>query len=171
MPTRRHLLTTLAAAGLAPALPAQAFWKDVTELDWADLIPTGSDVTLLEEIRELGVVQHGELSTGFEQVAASGVTEAYNGQEVRLPGFVVPLEFSATGVTQFILAPFVGACIHVPPPPANQLVLVHSAKPYEMSDLFDPVEVTGLFNTAVTSTELAEVGYTIEASKIRRYKA
>lgn len=143
---------------------------DVLDLEWSALIPDGESGILMEELRGIGVVQHGQLTTGFEQVDASAVTDAYNGMTVRMPGFVVPLEFDATGVSSFILAPFVGACIHVPPPPANQLVLVDTARPYEMTDLFDPVEVTGVFGTAATNTELAEIAYTLQATKVRRYK-
>jgi len=163
MLTRRtFLVATAATLGAGPALAKPL------DLDWDDLVPDGDTGKLLKDLR--GVVQHGQLTTGFDQEAARAVTEEFNGQTVRLPGFVVPLDFSATGVTTFILAPFVGACIHVPPPPANQLVMVTSQKPYEVSGLYDPVEVTGTFGTTATSTELAEVGYTLQASRIRPYK-
>ncbi|TCL08777.1 hypothetical protein BXY66_0817 [Shimia isoporae] len=169
MQTRRDFLRVLTTATLATATSG-AWARDTVDLDWSDLIPAGDMATLMRDLRGLGVVQHGELSTGFEQAEAGGVTEAFNGQTVRIPGFVVPLDFSATGVTTFILAPFVGACIHVPPPPANQLVLVTARKPYELVDMFDAVEVTGVFGTAATSTDLAEIGYTIEDAKVRAYK-
>lgn len=169
MLSRRSFLAKMAAMTLiAKASPAMS--RSVLELDWADLIPAGDTGTLMQELRELGVVQHDQLSTGFEQAEASGVTEAFDGKTVRLPGFVVPLDFSASGVTEFILAPFVGACIHVPPPPANQLVLVSAKKPYAMKDMFDPVEVTGVFGTSSTSTELAEIGYTMMSAKVRDYR-
>lgn len=168
MPTRREILAGLAGAALvASAAPLRA---GVVDLEWSDLVPEGDTGTLLKELRGIGIVQHGQLTTGFDQEEARAVTEAFNGQTVRLPGFVVPLDFSATGVTSFILAPFVGACIHVPPPPANQLVMVEAKKPYEMTDLFDPVEVTGTFGTVVASTELAEVGYTLMDAKVRPYR-
>ncbi len=168
MLTRRGFMSAGAAA-FAAVKATPVFARGVVELDWADLIPEGDTGTLMEQLRGIGVVEHGQLTTGFEQVAASGVTESYNGKTVRLPGFVVPLDFSSTGVTEFILAPFVGACIHVPPPPANQLVLVTAKKPYMMGDLFDPVEVTGTFGTAATSTDLAEIGYTLSDAKVRAY--
>ena len=169
MQTRRAFMTLLASS-LAAAGVRPAFARDVIDLDWADLIPDGDTAKLMEQLRGMGVVEHGQLSTGFVQEEAGGVTEAFDGKTVRLPGFVLPLDFSAQGVTEFILAPFVGACIHVPPPPANQLVLVQAQKPYAMTDMFDPVEVTGTFGTLATRTELAEIGYTLEADKVRRYR-
>ena len=165
-PTRRDLLMTCAAFGIAP-WPALAKAIDIT---WDDLIPDGDAGTLLKELRPLGVVQHGELSTGFTQAEASGLTDAFEGQTVRLPGFIVPLSFDGTAVTTFILAPFVGACIHVPPPPANQLVLVETRDPYPFKGLFDPVRVTGTFGMAANQTSLAEIGYAIAADDIEPFE-
>ncbi|MEL6104153.1 MAG: DUF3299 domain-containing protein [Pseudomonadota bacterium] len=164
---RRFLATTAACPVLMVA--GAAYAKDVIELEWDDLIPEGKSGVLLDKLRQMGVVRHGQLSTGFEQEEARAVTDAYNGEIVRLPGFVVPLDFSGTGVTAFILAPFVGACIHVPPPPANQLVLVTTEEPYEYDGLFEPVYVTGMFGTAATGTALAEIGYAMSAEKIVPY--
>ena len=45
-----------------------------------------------------------------------------DGQRVRLAGFVVPLEDFQERAAEFLLVPYYGACIHMPPPPANQLV-------------------------------------------------
>jgi hypothetical protein len=93
----------------------------------------------------------------------------WNGQIVRLSGFVVPIDYQGTGVTAFILVPYVGACVHVPPPPANQLVFVTTGTPYESTGLFEAVTVTGMFGTASTSTQLAEIGYALSADEIRPY--
>ncbi|GAA6182730.1 MULTISPECIES: DUF3299 domain-containing protein [unclassified Shimia] len=169
MITRRRFLANVGSTSLA-SLSTPLFASNLVELDWSDLIPAGDTGKLMEQLRGIGVVQHGQLSTGFEQAAAGGVTEEFNGQTVRLPGFVVPLDFRPSGVTEFILAPFVGACIHVPPPPANQLILVTAKSPYAMTDLFDPVEVTGTFGTAATTTDLAEIGYTLSDAKVHRYR-
>jgi hypothetical protein len=73
-------------------------------------------------------------------------------------------------VTAFILVPYVGACIHVPPPPANQLVFVTSEEPYESQGLFEAVWVTGLFSTGTTDTALAEIGYAMAAQEIESYE-
>ncbi|WP_010138889.1 DUF3299 domain-containing protein [Oceanicola sp. S124] len=167
--TRRELLAALAALGLPLPLAAR---EEVISLEWSDLIPGGDGGMSLSALRQLGVVEHdqaGGLSTGFDQEEAAAVTTDYNGKIVRLPGFVVPLDFDATGITAFILAPFVGACIHVPPPPANQLVFVTTERPYESKGLYEPVNVTGMFGTAATGTQLAQIGYALSADRIEPY--
>ncbi|MEM1267397.1 MAG: DUF3299 domain-containing protein [Pseudomonadota bacterium] len=165
--TRRRALA-LALATAALARPGQA--RDVIDLDWGDLIPEGETAILMEQLRGIGVVQHGQLSTGFTQERDAELTTEFNGARVRLPGFVVPLDFSASGTSAFVLAPFVGACIHVPPPPPNQLVFVTTERPYRSKGLFEPVYVTGLFDTVATGTEVAEVGYAISADRVERYR-
>lgn len=98
--------------------------------------------------------------------APAPVVADLNGQRVRIGGYVVPLDFDATRVKEFLLVPFVGACIHVPPPPANQIIYVKSAKGFEVQGLFDPVWVTGTLKVSQTFTGLAEAGYTIDAEKV-----
>ena len=165
--TRRSLLAALTATALP--LPRAARARDVIELQWADLSPRegGLDWSALQGI---GVVEHGQMSTPFDQEAASTVTTDYNGKTVRLPGFVVPLDFEGTGVTTFILVPYVGACVHVPPPPANQLVLVTTKRPFDVEGLFDPVYVTGTFTTSASETQLAHIGYSMAADRIEPYR-
>ncbi len=164
---RRTFLTLLAAAPVFPAMSKAA--GDIIDLDWKDLVPAEDGDDGLDALRDLGVVQHEQLSTGFVQPESSGIVRDYDGQIVRLPGFIVPLKMGAEGVTEFILAPFVGACIHVPPPPANQLVFVTSPVPYESAGLFEPVVVTGMFGAAATGTQLAQIGYAMSAEKIDPY--
>jgi hypothetical protein len=70
------------------------------------------------------------------------VTEL-DGKRVRIGGYVVPLDFEAATIKEFLLVPFVGACIHVPPPPPNQIIYVKTAKGFDVAGSFDPVYVTG----------------------------
>ncbi len=159
---RCFLLGLAAAATLGRSLQAESF----IDLEWSDLLPEGS-LALPFELEEF--VPHDAQSLIDLQPPATGVRTDWNGKTVRLPGFIVPIDYSGTGVTTFILVPYVGACIHVPPPPANQLVLVTTGSPYEDAGLFDPVWVTGMFGTAPTSTLLAEIGYVISADNIEPY--
>ncbi len=62
--------------------------------------------------------------------------------------------------------PFVGACIHVPPPPANQIIYVKSDKGFEVTGAFDPVSVVGTMKTETAFTGLADAGYSIEAESV-----
>jgi hypothetical protein len=94
------------------------------------------------------------------------VVTALDGKRVRIGGYVVSLDFDATRVKEFLLVPFVGACIHVPPPPANQIVYVKSEQGFDVSGTFDPVWVTGTLKVTPAHTGLAEAGYSLVAEKI-----
>jgi hypothetical protein len=106
-----------------------------------------------------------------QQPESSGVRTDWNGQIVRIPGFIVPIDYKGTGVTAFILVPYVGACVHVPPPPANQLVFVTTQTPYESDGLFEPVNVIGMFGVSSLTTHLADIGYALSADEIVPYRA
>ena len=98
------------------------------------------------------------------------VVAEYNGKKVKIGGYVVPLDFEATTIKEFLLVPFVGACIHVPPPPANQIVYVKSEKGVEIAGQFDPVWVTGTLKTEPAFTGLADTGYTLDADAVEHRK-
>ena len=161
---RRRLLTAFAAV---PFLGGRAFSDDIVELKWSDLLPE-NETAIPQAL--LGVIEHETSSLSSEQPASSGVRSDWNGQTVRLPGYIVPIDYDGTGVTAFILVPYVGACVHVPPPPANQLVLVTTSTPYESAGLFEPVYVTGMFGISSISTHLADIGYALSADKIESYQ-
>lgn len=165
-PDRLRRQFCLGLAGLAGTFATGLGAEEAITLQWDDLIPPGQDTqaTLLQ-----GIVPHDPADRPSSQPASSGVRTDWNGKIVRLAGFIIPLDFSGTGVTAFILVPYVGACIHVPPPPANQLVLVSTETPYERGELFHAVTVTGMFGTSATSTQLAEIGYALSAEKIEPY--
>jgi hypothetical protein len=94
------------------------------------------------------------------------VVEDLNGKRVHIGGYVVPLTFDSTRVKEFLLVPFVGACIHVPPPPANQIIYVKAEQGFDVKETFDPVWVTGTLKVTTTFTGLAETGYTLDAEKV-----
>ena len=108
----------------------------------------------------------------------SAVNPALAGQLIRIPGYLLPLEYSGKQVSEFLLVPWVGACIHTPPPPPNQIVHVKPAKPVEYSGLFEPVWVTGALGTASAKRSLfmldgsadIDVGYTVQAAQVEPYK-
>ena len=101
---------------------------------------------------------------------ATPVVRELDGKRVRIGGYVVPLDFEATSVKEFLLVPYVGACIHVPPPPPNQIVYVKTAKGFDVAGTFDPVYVTGTLKVASQYTGLAETGYSIDADMVEARK-
>ena len=168
---RRRFLIRAAPLLALPVVGSNAAWASGPPIDlqWSDLVPVGSG-TEIERLRSLGVVQHGQLNTPWDQETSGFVTEEFNGKTVKIPGFLVPLKFEGNGMTAGLLVPYVGACIHVPPPPPNQLIFVTSDTPYKGGGIFEAVFVTGVFGTAASVTELAEVGYQLEAEAIAPYR-
>lgn len=162
---RRALLAGLGAALAAPSI-ARA--EEVIDLGWSDLAPKNQPV-IPRALQSM--IDHDQPPAMISQQPQSmGVRTEWNGKIVRLPGFIVPIEYSGTGVTAFILVPFVGACVHVPPPPANQLVFVTTQEPYESAGLFEPVNVTGMFGISAMSTQLAEIAYALSADRIEKFE-
>ena len=110
----------------------------------------------------------------------TAVVKELNGQHVRIPGYLLPLEVSSEKVTEFLLVPYVGACIHVPPPPPNQIVYLKTAakKGYNSKKLYDPVWVTGVISIQSMVKDLylvdgsagVDIGYTIQAINIEPYE-
>ena len=98
--------------------------------------------------------------------APAEIVASLDGKRVHIGGYVVPLDFDATHIKEFLLVPFVGACIHVPPPPANQIIYVKADKGFDVKGQFDPVYVTGTMRTMPTSTGLADAGYSIDADVV-----
>ncbi|MEM6679356.1 MAG: DUF3299 domain-containing protein [Pseudomonadota bacterium] len=165
--TRRGLVFGTGAMMATAAAPAARSGQTI-DLTWGDLIPGGPD-HLTDTIRDL----IGYHTASFLQLLPTEVdrtvVEDYNGQQVRLPGYMVPLDFLSTGVTEFLLVPYVGACIHVPPPPPNQIAMVRAETPYETSRYFEAVTVAGRMQTEHLSMDLAEVGYTIGEADVEPY--
>ena len=179
----RMSLVRLAAASLFAAVTAVGVSGAVAaplDITWADLIPASAIIG--DKVHELsGSVSHSQVtdeaesstsapSVSIEQLLGISSGVAYRNdldhKDVKISGFLLPLSFNGTKVTQFLLVPFVGACIHVPPPPANQLVLVDVPQGYTTSGLWEPISVTGTLSVSGISTELAQVGYALKASGI-----
>lgn len=108
----------------------------------------------------------------------STVVPALNGKRIRMAGYLLPLSFSGKGETEFLLVPEVGSCIHVPPPPPNQIVYVKLANAFTPKDMFTPVWITGKLATKASRRTLSladgsapvPVGYHLAGQKIEPYK-
>ena len=125
------------------------------EIFWEDLIPQGH-----VQIDTQAQANHeGSEQNWVQPELDAPVVEALNGQSVSLPGFVVPLEGDSEVITEFLLVPYFGACIHVPPPPPNQIVHVTVKGGVPIESLYDAIVVTGVISTETWSGEIAQVGY------------
>ncbi|MNO87768.1 hypothetical protein D3C76_791940 [compost metagenome] len=157
------------------ALPAWA--AEPRELDWPALIPEGApiiapDLTPLHDLSKLSDALSAESAPAARQPAsAAPVVNDLNGQLIKLPGYIVPLEVSEQGrTTEFLLVPYYGACIHVPPPPSNQIVHIFSEMGVRVEDLYQPYWIEGKLQVSASSSELADAGYQMQAEKIYAYE-
>lgn len=123
------------------------------------------------------IAEYDELMEEVERRERLVVPEL-EGEIVRLPGYALPLEFTEGGVREFLLVPYVGACIHTPPPPANQMVFVQLDEEYVLESLYDPVWITGRIRTEQASRSLSYMdgqtdvatGYAMNAMTIEPYE-
>lgn len=98
------------------------------------------------------------------QIDAAGkvIDPSLEGQTIELAGFMVPIEVKDDTVSQFLLVPEAGQCIHVPPPPLNQTLLVDTThQPTRLRDLYQPVIVSGRLSVVTQSFDIADSGYSL----------
>jgi uncharacterized protein len=166
----------LAASGVGAGVLAERVTRPPApdrpvELAWEQLVPRrGWSVGAAAGAVLRGVVQHGQVAaTPGPAPDDAELVKDHDGRRVRIAGYLVPIGFDGVGVREFLLVPYVGACIHVPPPPPNQVVLVRSERRVPVRDQFEPVLVTGTLAVGMASTELAEVGYRVAAEAVTPY--
>lgn len=104
-----------------------------------------------------------------EEFERAPVVKSLDGKRVRIAGFVVPLERNDKGVTEFLLVPYFGACIHTPPPPANQIVHVLPKAPVPPEKAIFPLYVTGTLKTVPAITAEGAAGYRIAEAQFEEY--
>lgn len=161
-------LVTLNATGAEP----------VQELEWDTLIPEDfrpdkimdqfGDINEMDDDDPRAQKVLEELEAAW---SAAPVVESLDGKRIKLPGFVVPIEGDGKQLSEFLLVPYYGACIHVPPPPANQTVYVKVPKgDAKIRNAFDTVWVTGTLSAKSFTSDLATAGYQIQAEEVTPYE-
>jgi len=151
--------------------------ENVREFDWDALIPEDWQPETLFEQYNVDELSDDDPRAQelLEKLLAlwkeAPVVPALEGQRIKLPGFVVPLEMDTQKIDQFLLVPYYGACIHVPPPPANQTVHVVTRKGRAFKgELFDTVWVTGTMRVERLESELAISGYRLEDALVAPFE-
>ncbi|SFQ57331.1 DUF3299 domain-containing protein [Donghicola eburneus] len=152
----RALVLSLASTSALSAAPKQVTWDD--------LIAPGAPYS---EIVGDGVIdfENDRWKPEFDE-NANQMNPALDGTDIRIPGYILPVEIDAEGVHGFILVPYAGACVHTPPPPPNQVVYVTTETPWRADSMWDVVWVEGAMAIKQQSTELAEIGYELTATQI-----
>lgn len=163
--TRFRNLLQPALLGLL-LLPALAL-ADVRQLEWLDLMPEDEAQAWLDE--QTGIDHSGfDTPEAFQSFRTVGELD---GQTVRLPGFVVPIETDENGdLLEFFLVPYFGACIHLPPPPANQIIYGRLDEPMEMIDIWDAFWMEGTLNIEDISNDTAASAYTMDVDSLTLYE-
>jgi hypothetical protein len=138
--------------------------ESALSIDWLDLIPENERNIVYER----PMANHD--GDAPPQLLVGSVRDDLNGRLIKIPGFVIPLEGDDKKVTEFLLVPFLGACIHVPPPPPNQIVYVKYAGGAPINGLWDLVLITGILRTDGVSSGLGETGYLLEGMAIEKYQ-
>lgn len=153
-------------AASAPALKAAS----ARQIDWDELLPP---VERDRAASDAPAPIHDYLGRGMAaaQRGSYDVNPALNGANVKIPGFVVPLEMDVNGrVREFFLVPYFGACIHVPPPPPNQIVYVRLAESAKMGSIYQAQWVTGTLRAETKNSRLGAAAYTLSATNVEPYK-
>lgn len=102
-----------------------------------------------------------------QQFGSSSVVEEMEGRKVALDGFVVPLESDDDGrVKELLFVSFYGACIHVPPPPPNQIIHVVLATPIDVPELWEPFHLSGTLHIAKFDADVASASYEVQAAEL-----
>lgn len=164
-------------------LPKSAF----KTVQWTDLMPADDLDALLNPPSYITDIEDGSVEDQISNqiqntIAAAGddryqqalvssrVINEMDGQAIRIPGFIVPLEFDDDQtITQFFLVPFFGACIHVPPPPPNQIIFVDFPEGIKLEALYDPFWISGVVNTSFVENDVASAAYSLDMQHYERY--
>lgn len=157
-------------------------------LEWLDLMPKSDLEALLNPPEALKQIQDGSIEDELSAqtlsdlnipaddpyqlaLVSTKIIPEYNNKKVRIPGFVVPLEFDDDQViTAFFLVPYFGACIHQPAPPPNQMIYVTTKKGLKTEILYEPFWIEGTMYTKSKGTELGLSAYSMTADSITPYK-
>ena len=159
-------LLLLVATPLWAAEPKELTWSEMIP---ADAPPEAPDMTPLHDLSQMGSMEAAPAAK--QDLPNAPVVPALDGQLIRLPGYIVPLEVSEDGrTTDFLLVPYFGACIHVPPPPSNQIVHVTSKEGVKLDELYQPYWIIGALQVKASTSELADAGYQMDAQRIVVYE-
>ena len=191
MNSKRLWMATITVCILLISVSGQAGWwpfssdkdedvSEITTLYWEDLIPDdfvqpeNPFATMTqEEVDKLldgSDESNARLNQLQEEFNYAPVVDELDGKRVKIPAYVTPLEFDGqTKMSEFLLVPYVGACLHTPPPPANQVVHANSDEVVEFKNIYDPIWAIGTIRAETVQSDLAESGYRLEIESVEPY--
>jgi len=161
-----------------PATTPAAKPAGVQEVIWDDLLPekwVGEIKAQMAAVGKLGFLVDGSEAADAamqrlrKKWDSAPIETKYINQGIKIAGYAVTLDANKKSISEFLLVPYFGACIHLPPPPANQIILVKLAKPVTKLASMDTVWVEGVLRDARVDTGLAVTGYTLDAARTYPY--
>ena len=168
----------VANAAEAARIEAELEARGILSVGWEDLMPEGEEERLAQmyqsqmaTLYSSAPIAEGSAADTSVQIGTFNTVDALNGVKVRIPGYTVPFEYgSKAEITEFLLVPYFGACIHSPPPPPNQTIFVRTDTPIKLKDLAQAVWIEGTMLTQTQNSDLADAAYTIEMTGIEKYE-
>ncbi len=170
------VFTLTAAVGVSAETPGYNL------IDWNDLMPEPWVKEMTKEMAAVGKLSNLQDSSDEANKAMAVMRKKFDeapivksqlNKKVRLPGYVVPLDAERSDKREFLLVPYFGACIHTPPPPANQIVLIRptaQSKIKKLPESMDIVWVEGEIKEGRVSTSQGVSGYLLEAVSVAPYE-
>lgn len=155
---------------------AAVFDSAFPELQWDNLMPADWDPMAafrgmnIAELQDNDPKAQEALDKMRKAWNDAPVNPAYTGKKVRIPGFAIPIEQSEKGVDELLLVPYFGACIHTPPPPANQIIHVKLSEPQPAVGAMQAYWVWGELTASKFSSELGDAAYLLNATGIQPYE-
>ena len=142
-------------------------WRELAPPGWRSTPPfRGDEVAQLDDADPRAQALLARMQSAWDAAPANA---ALDGAAIRTAGYVVPIEQSRDGLREFLLVPYYGACIHIPPPPANQIIDVTLARPDRNLASMDTVWVDGVLRVARTSHDSGASTYAMRADDIGPY--
>ncbi len=148
----------------------EAFYADLDrQLRGSQTQMTAPGAAWSPEATPDGFEEGGEFDK-MPQLGTFNTVAELDGQHVRIPAYITPLDFSAsTEHAQFLLVPYFGACIHSPPPPPNQVIFVQASPPARIANIWGAVWAEGLLTAQTAKNDIGDAAYTLQLTKLEPY--
>jgi len=117
------------------------------------------------------VNEKSQKRTWKDALVSTKVRPEFNSIKIKIGGYIVPLEYDNNqSIKTFFLVPYFGACIHVPPPPPNQIIYVRSQKGLKIKDIYTPYSVTGILHVETVEKDVGTSAYSLDGDSVVVYK-
>jgi hypothetical protein len=129
-----------------------------------------ASITTLPDADPLSAIEEGSELDYMPQLGTFDVVEDLDGQLIRIPGYVVPFDFDTERRQgEFLFVPYMGACIHTPPPPPNQIIFVRADPAIPIGDIWSPYWLEGELRTQEKRNALGDAAYTLSLETLEPY--